>query len=210
MIHDKQKIGLDAADRGASEDRLLRTEVDFPPAAIAEEFASIGHDHIVGKWQSRLIFVDDTLTAVLLARIAAHADSWNALTRDRAAEPLQTLDRLRIAPDVNLSLVARCLLDLSTSNTALPYSGPGPFRVGKPVRIVGSIQATQRADDDILLRVADVSGRSLIRVRRASDWGWTPADLRARTVVAAGLTYRSRFRQLLAAALMLVEHPAEP
>lgn len=174
------------------------------------------------KLEMRLLFVDEEVILTFLGRLLATGLRTRLLGSPAINDIKAEIAKATIPADLNMSLLAACLLEASESLINEVGKEPEPY-LDQPTRLEGVItevepgygrqRSRERRDGstiptDLSLRLRSSDGTGmLLRLNNARSRGWQRADLMGAQIQAIGLLCRPRYRHVIAAAVMQLDGP---
>ena len=197
----------------------VKTEQVIPPVKRADEVrpATRAGEYIGQKWgMRRLFFVDEQVIMTFLSRLLA-TGLRDPLLKSKGIGDFRTeINKTRIPTDLNMSLLAVCLLEASEGLISEVGKDPEPY-LDQPTWLEGTVTAVEALRDrrqvaegvsesampavlGLRLRSNDGVGM-LLRLNNATSQGWGRSDLQKARIQAIGLLCRPRYRHVTAAAV---------
>lgn len=198
--------------------QLERSTQVTVPARRADEIrpAPPAVEFIGRKWGMRLLFVDEQVIRTFLSRVLATGLREPLLKSRAIGDFREEINKARIPADLNMSLLAVCLLEASEG--LIPEVGKDPESyLDQPTWLEGTVTDVEPVYDrqqgtadhsqspmatslGLRLRSNDGTGM-LLRLNNAIPRGWERSDLKKARIQAIGLLYRPRYRHVTAAAI---------
>jgi hypothetical protein len=192
------------------------------PAKPADEThpAATAREVVRRKWGMHLLFVDEQVIMTFLGHLLATGLREKLLRSQALNDVKNHINKATIPTDLNMSLLAVCLLEASESLISEVGKDPEPY-LDQPTRLEGTItevepgygprrnaagynQSAMTTTLGLRLRSNDGTGM-LLRLNNATSHGWKRSDLRGIRIQAIGLLYRPRYRHVIAAAVSQID-----
>lgn len=197
----------------------VKTALVTPPVQRANEErpASRTGEFVGQKWgMRRLFFVDEQVIMTFLSRLLATGLRDPLLRSKGIGEFRDEINKTRMPTDLNMSLLAVCLLEASEGLISEVGKDPEPY-LDQPTWLEGTVTAVEALRDrrqvaagvsesampavlGLRLRSNDGTGM-LLRLNNATSQGWGRSDLQKARIQAIGLLCRPRYRHVTAAAV---------
>lgn len=198
----------------------VKTAQAIPPVKRADEahLATRAGEFVGQKWgmRRRLFFVDEQVIMTFLSRLLATGLRDPLLRSKEIGDFRDEINKTRMPTDLNMSLLAVCLLEASEG--LIPEVGKDlePY-LDQPTWLEGTVTAVEALRDrrqvaagvtenamsavlGLRLRSNDGAGM-LLRLNNATSQGWGRSDLQKSRIQAIGLLCRPRYRHVTAAAV---------
>jgi hypothetical protein len=197
----------------------VRQTHEARPAMPAGEF--VGQ-----KWgMRRLFFVDEQVIMTFLSRLLATGLRDPLLRSKGIGDFRDEIDKTRMPTDLNMSLLAVCLLEASEGLISEVGKDPEPY-LDQPTWLEGTVTSVEALRDrrqvaaganqsarpavlGLRLRSNDGAGM-LLRLNNATSQGWGRSDLQKTRIQAIGLLCRPRYRHVTAAAVSQLDSSGIP
>lgn len=177
------------------------------------------------KWGMRLLFVDEQVIRTFLSRLLATGLRESLLKSRAIGDFREEINKAKIPADLNMSLLAVCLLEASEGLIPEVGQDPEPY-LDQPTWLEGTVTGVepvygrQRGATDhsqsamttslgLRLRSDDGIGM-LLRLNNAISPGWERSDLKSARIQAIGLLCRPRYRHVTAAAISQLDASVTP
>lgn len=216
-VRDKQPISADVDTAVVSQPETSAQAAVAAKSAEEEQPTTRTASSVHRKWEMRLLYVDEEVILTFLGRLLTTGLRTRLLSSPAINDVKDEIKKARIPADLNMSLLAACLLEASEFLINEVSMEPEPY-LDQPTRLEGKITevksgygrrkgATHRDGStipaDLSLRVRSNDGTGmLLRLNNASSRGWQRADLMGAQIQAIGLLCRPRYRHVIAAAVM--------
>jgi hypothetical protein len=169
------------------------------------------------RWgMERIFFVDEQVIMTFLGRLLATGVRESLLRSKAIGDFREEINKARMPADLNISLLAVCLLEATEGLIPEVGKDPEPY-LDQPTWLEGTVTGVEAVHSQgqavadhsnstvptslgLRLRSNDGVG-ILLRLNNAASQGWGRSDLRKTRVQAIGLLCRPRYRHVTAAAV---------
>lgn len=179
------------------EDGRSRAQCDLPPQE-SPKVALTG-------WTGDLLAVDEDLTMRLWRRLLADANALQSLRCEPLLKSLAGAMKspYTIPPDMNASYIARNLVDISDSSSALPFGVSSSMRSGSPIRVKGPVSNFRKVANGWTMTLGRSPEGALVRFHENVFIHHRPRGLVGQDVLVLGIIETGRRLELTGIVLLI-------